>query len=118
MPEEDDVDTEEDGFVGPENDEMSDTGTEDQPEHRPQDTSLSVPNIPKEDDDEPDGQESASKSNGILFGGYRKITHDDGQLAEESSELDLRHETGRPSSADGSLSTTDDIPDDTPSLKV
>lgn len=117
MPEESDVDTEEEAFVGSESDGVAGTETEVQHEERPEGTSLTIAEILQEDD-EPGGQELLSKSNGNLFRGYRGINKDESPLADESSELDLRQGMGRPSSADGSPITPDDIPDDTPSLKV
>lgn len=117
MQEESDVDTEEDGIVGPDSDGASLSVTEGQHEERPEGTSLNDGHILR-GEDEPGGLEPASESNGTVFGGYRRINKDDGPLVDEGSELGFRQGTGRPSSADGSLPTSDDIPDDTPSLKV
>lgn len=117
MPEENDVDTEEEAFVGLGSDGVSDTATEGQHKEQPEGISVNVADILREEDERSDPGPTA-ESNGTALSGYRRINKDDGPLADESSELGLRQGEERPSSADGSLSIPDDIPDDVPSLKV
>lgn len=113
MPEESDVDTEDDGLEAPDNDGASDTGGRGQHKEWAEETSLSLAK-PLREEGERQEHEHASKVNGAALPGYQGIKQDDDQLADESSELVLRPGTGRPSSADGSPST----PDDPPSLQV
>jgi hypothetical protein len=117
MPEENDLDTEEDAFVEPSSDGLSSPTMEGRHEEQQEGISVNVADILREEDERSDPGLIA-ESNGTVFGGYRSINKDDSPLADESSELVLRQGAGRPSSADGSLSIPDDIPDDVPSLKV
>lgn len=110
------MDTEEDSSVAPDSNGVLDPAAERQHEER-ENGSLNVADILREED-EPGDLEPPSETSGTVFGGYRRINKDDGPSTDESSEQVLGQATGRPSSADGSLSTHDDIPDDTPSLKV
>lgn len=113
MQEESDVETEDDGLEARDNDEAPYIDGSDQHEDPTEDTSLSVPYSSRVDD-ERHQSESASKSNGTAFSGYRRIQQDNDQLGDENSELVIRPGVERPSSADGSLSP----PDDTPSVQV
>ncbi|KAI9876110.1 MAG: Vacuolar protein sorting-associated protein 8 [Pleopsidium flavum] len=112
MPDENDVDTEDDGLEAPNHDGASDSGARDQHKGPAEDASLSVADLLREEA-EGQGHEPASKLHGAAARGYPQVEQDQKQLENESTELVLRPGTGRPSSADGSLST----PDDTPSLQ-
>ena len=117
MPEESDADTAEDGSLGPDSDGASDKTTEVHHTEQPERTSLDAADTVRKED-EPRGLELGSEPNGAVLSGYRRINNRDGSLADETAEVVPRQGTERSSSADGSLSTADDIPDDTPSLKV
>ncbi len=113
MPEESDVDTEEDGSPVPDSEEVSDSGGQEQNVDQAEGISFSVAGILREES-ERQKVEGDSKSNGKVFSGYHTIEQRPDQIADGDSELVIRPGDERPSSADGSLST----PDDTPSLKV
>ena len=113
MPEESDVDSEEDGFVARASDGSSDTDVEGQQADRGGNTPSSAHNLLPEEDGQPE-QQPFSELDGTIIGGYERIKQSDPQLTDESSGRVILPALGRPSSADGILST----PDDTPSVQV